>query len=411
MKGLQIATFVLVIVLLAVVAGQMLTQQVPGHNTAKTDTLLQDALVLRSAGLPRQAVELYEQYVRQATLSPAEEANLHLVIGTIYQDDLNDPERALAHFQLLSKRFEGTEAADKVGRRMVQCQEELGRSREAQRTLAMLTDLEPDTVNSASAGVVIGKVGDREITLGQVEAALRTVPQAQRQVIAASPAQMRQFAREFVLLEALYQLGLRRGYDQSDDYRRELAQFERQLLAQRVRDEELRKRIKLSEGDIERYYQANSARYSEPPSVEAAHIQLATREAALTVLEKLRSGSSFDTLVSAYSQDAATRDKAGNLGRFSQSGPIPGIGRVPAVQQVLASVPVGEVTGPLETPKGWHLFRVLARESAHPKPLAEVRTQVEADLRRTKEQEAMQEFVQELLQTEKAAIFEERIPG
>ncbi|MGH9764022.1 MAG: peptidylprolyl isomerase, partial [Blastocatellia bacterium] len=88
------------------------------------------------------------------------------------------------------------------------------------------------------------------------------------------------------------------------------------------------------------------------------------------VLNKIKHGANFEDLAKKYSEDDATKPKGGDLGWIVKGQ------TVPAFQQVAFSQPKGTVSDLVKTEYGFHILKVLDRETAHTKPLAEVRNQI-----------------------------------
>jgi hypothetical protein len=103
-----------------------------------------------------------------------------------------------------------------------------------------------------------------------------------------------------------------------------------------------------------------------PEALRVAHLFVsrhhegqADRSAGIAALERrLREGADWQALVAAHSEDARSKARAGELGWVA-------LGRFPeALWQAAARLSIGEVSGPVETPLGWHLLRLLERRPA-----------------------------------------------
>jgi hypothetical protein len=92
---------------------------------------------------------------------------------------------------------------------------------------------------------------------------------------------------------------------------------------------------------------------------------------------RLHGGSDWQSLVSANSEDARSKSRAGELGWVA-------VGRFPdSLWQAAARLSTGQVSGPVESPLGWHLLRLLERRPAvRVKGGAEVAARAEFEERR-----------------------------
>lgn len=95
----------------------------------------------------------------------------------------------------------------------------------------------------------------------------------------------------------------------------------------------------------------------EAEQVHARHILVETQEEAEAILEQLENGADFAELAREHSTDETTRDEGGDLGFFPR-GVI-----LPEFEEVAFNLEVGERSGIVETPFGYHIIEMLERET------------------------------------------------
>jgi len=96
--------------------------------------------------------------------------------------------------------------------------------------------------------------------------------------------------------------------------------------------------------------------------IELSQILVADDATAWGIIEQLKQGADFVELVQEYSIDESSRANNGNLGWFPQ-----GMGLVPAeVEEVAFSIEPGQVSGPIQSPLGFHIIKLENREAARP---------------------------------------------
>jgi parvulin-like peptidyl-prolyl isomerase len=94
----------------------------------------------------------------------------------------------------------------------------------------------------------------------------------------------------------------------------------------------------------------------------ARHILVETEEEANDALARLEAGEEFADLASELSTDPGSAAQGGELG-FVPAGTF-----VPAIDEAVFSLPVGQISDPIETQFGWHIVEVLEREEQELSP-------------------------------------------
>ncbi|MGB8540715.1 MAG: peptidyl-prolyl cis-trans isomerase [Candidatus Acidiferrales bacterium] len=143
----------------------------------------------------------------------------------------------------------------------------------------------------------------------------------------------------------------------------------------------LRDATQVSDADLRAYYDAHIDQYKVENRAHVEHILFKTigktdaeiaeiRQKAEDVLKKAKSGANFEDLAKKYSEDDATKAKGGDLGWIVEKQ------TVPEFEQAAFSVPKGSVSDLVKTQYGFHIIKVLDRETAHTKPFEEVRSTI-----------------------------------
>lgn len=152
-------------------------------------------------------------------------------------------------------------------------------------------------------------------------------------------------------------------------------------------------KISVGDADVQAYYDAHTAEYSKPERVHARHILLKVDEGATPeikadarkraeeILAKAKAGEDFEKLAKENSQDAGSAENGGDLGFFPRGQ------MVPDFEAVAFSLPQGGMSELVETPFGFHIIKVEAKEAAHTQPLAEVREEIVSKLTHDKSYE------------------------
>jgi len=140
----------------------------------------------------------------------------------------------------------------------------------------------------------------------------------------------------------------------------------------------LRASINVGDDTLRAYYNSHLDQYKVENRVHVEHILLKTigktdaemaeiRKKAQDVLNQVKHGGNFEDLAKKYSEDDATKAKGGDLGWIVEGQ------TVPAFQQAAFSLPKGSISDLVQTQYGFHIIKVLDRETAHTKSFDEVR--------------------------------------
>ncbi len=151
----------------------------------------------------------------------------------------------------------------------------------------------------------------------------------------------------------------------------------------------------VSDNAVQQYYNAHAKDYSVPEQVKVRHILIKVpagadakadgeaRAKAEDVLKQLKAGGNFAALASKYSDDPGSKAQGGELG-FIQHGVT-----VPEFDKAAFSLNPGQTSDLVKTQFGYHIIQTEEKQTAHTKPLAEVKPQIVATL--TNDMKAQQE--------------------
>jgi peptidyl-prolyl cis-trans isomerase D len=146
---------------------------------------------------------------------------------------------------------------------------------------------------------------------------------------------------------------------------------------------QVREQVTVPEADIEAFYKQNNAQYSSPEQIRASHILLKTEgkdEAAVkaqadALLKRIRSGEDFAALAKQYSEDESNNANGGDLDYFGRGT------MVAEFEQAAFGMKAGEISEPVKTSFGFHIIKLVDHRPATTKPLAEVRPEIEDQLK------------------------------
>lgn len=176
-------------------------------------------------------------------------------------------------------------------------------------------------------------------------------------------------------------------------------QIKNQLVTQKL-IESLASNSKVTDADIQTYYDKNKTQFFQKAAKKASHILFKPEDKATAekVLKEAKDGGDFAALAKKYSVDTATASKGGDLG-------WPTTSYVPEFQAALDKLKKGQTTSELvQTPFGWHIIRVTDERQGVQQAIGEVKTQIEQIIVQQRRGDAYQSFLDDLRKKAKIEI-------
>jgi len=148
---------------------------------------------------------------------------------------------------------------------------------------------------------------------------------------------------------------------------------------------QLRQGLQISDDMLKEQYQANIQQFQVPNQVHVQHILFRTvgktdaeveeiKKKAEDVLKQAKKGAKFDKLAKKYSEDPGSKDKGGDLSWIRQGQ------TVPEFEKTAFSLAPGQISDLVKTQYGFHIIKVLEKETAHTKPFEQVKDSIRAPL-------------------------------
>lgn len=362
---------------------------------------------LLSVGLRGKAIEQYELYLSETDLPADRRAKLAYTLGTLHMEQ-GDYEDALSWLYRVEMLDPKTELAPEVGAKIVACLERLGRFAQAQYSLEARSGKEKTGGDEFKGSGVVAQIGSDAITLQDLDEAIDAMPEWMRSSVE-EPAQKKAFLEQYVAEELLYRKAKRLELDKDPSVRKQAERALRQLLVQRVLEEEIKATVKVSAEDVELYHRAHPERYGDKEAFKVRMIKV-DADRLEEVTKALERGESFADLATRHSVDKATREKGGEITDWIEEGLDPsGMGDPGRLWQALVNRAQGEVTEPIRVNRSYYLFQVVSHRPKKALSLEEARKQVEADLYRERVEKAYQELIQQALQGSEVKLFPEKL--
>ena len=176
--------------------------------------------------------------------------------------------------------------------------------------------------------------------------------------------------------------------------------------------DQVRQTITVPEAEIEAFYKQNLSQYQTPAQVRASHIlfkldgkdEKAVQAQAEEVLKMAKApNADFPALAKKYSEDESNSSNGGDLDYF-------GRGRMVAeFEQAAFAMKNGEISNLVKTSFGFHIIKVVDNKPDSTRPLAEVRAELEEQLKWQKAQSEAEKVAKSLEATIKTQADLDRV--
>jgi peptidyl-prolyl cis-trans isomerase D len=163
-----------------------------------------------------------------------------------------------------------------------------------------------------------------------------------------------------------------------------------------VNSSKLMATVQVTDAELNNYYQQNLSTYQLPERVRASHILFKTegkspeetakiKAKAMEVLQQVKGGADFAALAKKYSEDTSASN-GGDLGFFGRGQ------MVPPFEKSAFTLGVGAISDLVTTQYGFHIIKVVERQSPRTQPLAEVANLIRPTLQQRKADQIAQDL-------------------
>lgn len=209
-----------------------------------------------------QAIEVYQKYLDLYSVDENMQANINYTIANIYFERVQDYQNALAYYLKVRHLYPESTLDKQVSKQIVACLERLGQSADAKQALDEAAHVDPDQIQKSRPGQVIAKIGDREITTGDLEFHIKQLPEYMQSQFNTKEAKI-EFLKQYMATELFYDAAKRKGLDKDKEVIEGVFQAKKSLMVQKHLQDEIESQIKLTEDDVRLYYEAHKEKYTE----------------------------------------------------------------------------------------------------------------------------------------------------
>jgi len=160
------------------------------------------------------------------------------------------------------------------------------------------------------------------------------------------------------------------------------------LLLDKIEQEEVWKKIPVSDSLLQRYFEQHKENYRWSSRVNFAEIYVPTDSTANAIYKKIRQGKNFQELAEKNTTRPGYQEKKGVWGfqLFAAN----------SLSDIASKLPIDSVTPPFRYEEGWSILKVLARDSAQAKTFEEAKPEVLSEYQNDAVERRKLEWVKEL---------------
>ena len=158
-------------------------------------------------------------------------------------------------------------------------------------------------------------------------------------------------------------------------------------LSTKIREKVTKGKDKVTDAEIEAYYNKNKARFAQPERRDLRIVLTKTKAKAKQAKAAIESGQAFGKVAKKYSIDQASKAQGGKLPAVAKGQ------QEKALDDAIFNAKKGELTGPVKTQFGYYVFEVTKVTPASQQTLAQAKATIKQTLASQNQQKALDKFV------------------
>ncbi len=203
--------------------------------------------------------------------------------------------------------------------------------------------------------------------------------------------QKRKYIENWINRELLYKEALQQNLDKTPDLELEIEQVKKEFLINRLVDKIFAEKIKITDQEIESYYNKNQNLFKVSDDERwVLHVLTDSRSKAREALQEINAGKDFKDVVSKYS-NGIFKNTSGDLGYIKREDVINEIARI------IFALDKDEVSGIIHSQYGYHIMKIIdIQNKGDIEELDQVRNEIIQRLRISKEKALYYDLLTEL---------------
>ncbi|MBD7913909.1 peptidylprolyl isomerase [Clostridium sp. Sa3CUN1] len=235
---------------------------------------------------------------------------------------------------------------------------------------------------------ILATVAGKEIRESDLQNVISRYPEDKRAYFSTEEAK-KQLLEQLVSFELINILGKELKIDDTEEYRDNVKQAEKDILTQLTLNKLLLE-VTVTDKDALNYYNNNKAQFTQAPTVTAKHILVDTKELCEQIKKEIDNNEiTFEEAALKYST-CPSKEEGGNLGAFGRGM------MVPEFEEAAFNLDLNVVSEPVQTQFGYHLVKVEQRNDGVEMKFDEVKPQIVNKLLQEAQERKYLDVVKEL---------------
>ncbi len=173
---------------------------------------------------------------------------------------------------------------------------------------------------------------------------------------------------ELIMHELMYTDAVEKNLDKDEEFVEVMNNMKKSML-QQYNLRKMFNEITVSDEELKEYYEKHKEDFVTDEMVKASHILVDSEEKATEILKQINEGLSFEEAAQEFSS-CPSKQSGGSLGQFGKGQ------MVPEFEEVVFSMQVGEVSGPVKTQFGYHIIKLTEHSPKESASFEEVQQEV-----------------------------------
>jgi len=342
------------------------------------------AVRLADKKLAGPAIAAYEAYLKEASLSLPERAKVCYADAKLAVDD-EKYEAALPYLYQAEYLDPKSELKEEISKKVVLCLDKLGRNVDLRHELRKRSDVKHDASQVKADDVILAEFGNEAITKRDLELEIEKLPAAAKDSFNA-PEKKADLLKNLVAERLLVDKARRLELDKAPEVQDLLARQLDSMIVQKLISDEVRKDVQVTPEDVERFYKAEPALFTDPASAEVRIAKADSEDAAKAIKE--------------------FGDKPVSV---RKGGPVPGVKDLTEAPEGLFAAEKDAVVGPVKAGDAWYVFKVESTTPEKALPFEEVKDKAARTYQMRKEQEKVSSIIDETLKAREVHLYLDRL--